>query len=304
MLNSFPGGTQSADFVFAPKVWKDHIQAYFDKKLVHGAFAQRDNSLQSAPGMTVTMPYFKNIGAAEEPAENASLTVDKLGDDSFSATVKEVGKAVGIVKKAFKKSGAQSERIISEIQQQIARVMAEKVDADLLAEVNDAANHTVGFDAAADADTMNIRRLNSAITAGFGDKSNDAVVVIMHSLQLLDLQNDSTAGFLQANANDPLYGLQGFAGRLLGKAVVVADNVPEIAPAGAITKKRYSCFVHKMNPYGLITKQDMELESDYDILHREWIFTGNQWYAVKSYHGKVNSLDKRTLRVTTTNSVA
>jgi hypothetical protein len=294
--------TVAGDFAFAPKVWQDHIRAYFDRKLVYGAFALRDESLKpdAGKGETVNFPYFKAIGAAEEPAESAGLVVDKLQDDSFSASVKEVGKAVGIKKKAFKKSAATSDRIVSEIQEQIGRVMAEKVDGDLLTEFSTSGNYTDGFTATGAGDVMTIKNLNKGKVVAFGDKADQAVVLFMHSLQLLDLQNDSTAGFMQATANDPMFGLEGFKGRLLGMAVVTVDTIPNNGGVQIASKDAYNAFIHKPNAYGIIVKQDMEIERDYDILAREWVITGNEWYGVKSFHSKVASLDKRTARLTTT----
>lgn len=291
--------TQSSDFVFTPKVWKDHIRAYFDKKLVFGAVAAKDDSLTAAPGETVNFPYFKAIGAVEEPAEDEGLTVDKLQDDSFSCTVKEVGKAVGIKKKAFKKSAATKEKIIAEIQQQLARVHAEKVDADLVTEINTSGNYVQGFTATAAAtDYMNVRTLLAAKIGGFGDKMDQSVAVQMHSLQFLDLMKDTTAGFLKADALDPFWGMGGFMGRVLGMAVFVSDQIP--AGSTIDSKASKHAFIHKVNPYGIIMKQDMELESDYDILAREWVFTSNEWYGVKSFHAKVASNDYKTVRMTTT----
>lgn len=291
--------TQSSDFVFEPKVWKDHIRAYFDKKLVFGAIASKDDSLMAAPGETVNFPYFKAIGAVEEPAEDEGLSVDKLQDDSFSCTVKEVGKAVGIKKKAFKKSATTKEAIISEIQSQLGRVHAEKVDADLISEINTSGNYQQGYTSVTAAtDYMNVRNLVQAKITGFGDKAEDAVAVQMHSLQFLDLLKDSTAGFLKADALDPFWGMGGFMGRILGMAVFVSDQCPA---GGTIdSKSSKHAFLHKVNPYGIIMKQDMELESDYDTLQREWVFTSNEWYGVKSFHAKINSLDYKTVRMTTT----
>lgn len=293
--------TTSADFVFTPKVWKDHIDAYFRRRLVAGAFATQDNTLVGEPGTTINFPYFKKIGAAETPLEDAGLIVDKLSDDSFSATVSEVSKAVGVKKKAFKTSAAKTESIISEVQRQIARVMAEKVDKDLITEFSTGGNFVAGFTATADAtDRMNVRNLNKGRIVGFGDLFGDAKVAMMHSIQFLDLMNDGTTGFLQANAIDPMFMVDGFQGRLLGMAIVVNDNM---GGGGTIdSHNSYDCYVHKENPYGFITKQDMEIESDYDILHREWVFTGDQWYAVKSFHAKVSSEDLKTCRVRTTGS--
>lgn len=276
--------TVSTDFVFEPKVWKEHIAAYFRDKLVFGAIAMMDDTLTREPGETVNFPYFGKTGAAEEPAENAALTVDSISDDSFSATVKEVGKAVGVKKKAFKVSAARTERIIQEITGQIARVHAEKVDDDLLAEFDNVANHN--------AVTMtttgkNVRSINEGKVTAFGDLHSDAVALQINSLDMLEVMNDNTAGFMKADALDPMIRVPGFAGRLLGMAVFEADKVA----AG-------SCYVHKQDAYGMIIKQDMELESDYDLLAREWVFTGNQWYAVKSFHKKISAEDSKSAKLT------
>jgi len=275
--------TVSTDFVFAPKVWKEHVEAFFRDKLSFGAIAESDNSLTAEPGTTINFPYFKQIGAVEEPAETASLTVDNLSDDSFSATVKEVGKAVGIKKKAFKVSAARTERIIQEITSQIGRRHAEKVDSDLLAEFSGAGNFVLPTMALAG---KSARSINQGKVVAFGDLHTEAIALQIHSLDMLDVMNDTTTGFMKADALDPMYRVPGFTGRLLGMAVFENDKLT----AG-------TCYVHKVGPYGYILKQDMELESDYDILAREWVFTGNQWYAVKSFHAKVASTDYKTAKL-------
>jgi len=44
--------------------------------------------------------------------------------------------------------------------------------------------------------------------------------------------------------------------------------------------------------------------ADYDLLAREWVFAGNQWYAVKAFHGKVSALDKRIARMSVVTQLA
>ena len=295
--------TSSSDFVFEPKVWSDHIQAYFDRYLVYGAFALRNDDLkEEGSGLTVNFPYFKAIGDAEEPAEDESLTVDSLQDDSFSATVFEVAKAVGFKKKAFKKSAASADRIMAEAQRQIARVHAEKVDKKLHTEME--TSFTQGYQAAAAGDVMSIRSLNQGKIVAFGDKHKQSVVAFMHSLQFLDLINDNNAGFLKADANDPMYMVEGFEGRLLGMAIVTVDTVTK-NPAGQIGgKDAYRALICKENAYGIMMKQEMEMDSDKDILAREIIITGNEWYAVKNFDKKISSLDKKIAAVTTTVSAS
>lgn len=292
--------TVSADFAFVPVVWQDHIMAYFDRKLVYGAFALRDDSLVASPGLTQNFPYFKKIGAVQKPTEDEGLAVDNLTDDSFNVTCVEVSKAVGVSKKAFKTSAARTERIISEVQEQIGRVFAEQIDADLYTEFS--THYTAGFTAAAAGETMNIRALNTGKIKAFGDKHKDAVVVFMHSLQFLDLMTDTTAGFLVANAIDPMFMVEGFEGRLAGVAIVSVDTVGKNGGGQVGGKDTYDAFIHKANAYGFMVKQDMEMESDYDLLHRQWVFAGDQWYGVKSFDQTIDPLFKKTARLRTTSN--
>lgn len=288
--------TVSTDFVFEPKVWQDHIMAYFDRKLVWGSVALIDETLKSSPGETVNFPYYNAIGDAEEPLETGSLTVDNLSDDSFNATVKEVGKAVGAKDKAFVVSGDRREGIVSEAQRQIGRVMAEKVDKDLIAEINGAGNYEQGFTSTLQTEKLTVKRLNTMVITAFGDKHEEAGVVFMHSLQLLSMLNDSDAGFLKADANDPMWGVKGFKGRILGLAIIVTDTVP----AGPVidTANSFHTFITKPNAYGVILKNDLNPEQDRDILARETIWTGTMWYGVKAFHAKIHAEDKKIARGT------
>lgn len=288
------GATVSTNWNFTPKVWQDHISAYFDRKLVYGAFALRDDTLTGSPGDTVNFPYFKAIGDAQEPAEDEGLEVDNLEDDSFSCSVKEIGKAVGAKDKALIKSAARREQIFNEAQSQIGRVMAEKVDKDLIAEINTVGNYTDGFTASVAADVLNVTNLNTMRIVAFGDKQDEAQVVFMHSLSLLSLLNDTGSGFLKADATDPMFNVPGFKGRLLGMAVVTVDTVPQGANVGG--KKAYYAFAMKPNAYGIITKADLNPEQDRDILAREWVWTATMWYGVKAFHAKINANDKKIAR--------
>lgn len=290
--------TSSGDFAFEPKVWSDHIQAYFDRFLVYGAFALRNNDLKAeGTGLTVNFPYFKAISDAEEPDEDEALQVDSLSDDSFSATVFEVGKAVGFKKKAFKASAASADRIMAEAQRQIARVHAEKLDKKLLAEME--TSYTQGYLAAGAGDVMTVKNLNIGKVKGFGDKHKQSVVCFMHSLQYLDFLNDSSAGFLKMDSNDPMAMVEGFEGRILGMAIVTSDSTTKL-PAQIGGKDAYRALICKENAYGIMQKQEMEMDSDKDILARQIIVTGNEWYAVKNFDKQVHNLDKKIAAVTTT----
>ena len=297
--------TVSADFTFAPKVWQEHIMAYFDRKLVYGAFALRDESLTAEPGLTQNFPYFQSIGAAELPSEDEGLIVDNLTDNSFSVTCYEVSKAVGVTKKAFKTSAARTDRIIKEVQEQIGRVIAEQIDEDLYTAFS--AAYQTGFNANTSSLTgtalqMNIRNLNTGKIVAFGDKHKDSVVMFLHSFQFLDMMTDTTAGFLVANALDPMFLVEGFEGRLGGVALISVDTVGKNTSAQVSGKDTYDAWIHKANAYGFMVKQEMEMEHDYDILHRQFVFAADHWYGVTSFNQKISSLFKKTALVRTTSA--
>lgn len=293
--------TQASDVAFVPKVWSDHINAYFDRKMGLGSLAVMDKTLQAEPGETVNFPYFKAIGDAQEPAEDEGLEVEPLQDDSFSVTVKEIGKAVGWKDKARRKSAANKRGINpngvqeAEAQRQLSRIFAEKVDKDIITEINTNGNYQAGYVATASTHSCTVQRiLQSKITA-FGDKQSDAIAIAMHSQDFLSMMTDSTAGFLKADANDPFYGRPGFEGRLLGMALFTLDTMPQVN-GGIDGKTAYYHFIFKANPFGIYMAEDMDPEMDRDILHRETILAATMWYGVLSLHGKVASNDYRIAR--------
>jgi hypothetical protein len=285
--------TMPADFAFVPKVWDDAISAYFPKKLVFGAVADLNDTLTQKPGTTIDFPYFKQIGPVEKPAANEDLEVDKMQDDSFSAIVQEVGKAVSIRRAALMTSSQEQDRIFGEIQSQMARVHAEGVDADLITEVNTVGSYTQGF-TSADTERATVKRLLRGGILAFGDRSDEIIAYYMHSLTYADVMSDSDTGFLKADANMPFWNQPGFMGMLLGRALFVSDQCPLTDAVSG--KKTYTAFAVKAKPYGIIRKASVMPEQDYDLLSREYVFSTTQWYGVKSFHSKVSADDKRVAR--------
>lgn len=289
------GATRRENVNFVPKVWNDHIQAYFDRKMGLGQLALLDKTLTAQPGETVSFPYFKAIGRAQKPTQDEGLIVEPLVDDSFSVTVGEVGKAVGWKDAALRKSAASKMDHESEAQRQMARVLAEEVDIDLIALINENVNHVAGTVASAAANTMTISRLLVSKVTGFGDKQSDATAIAMHSQDFANLMTDSTAGFLKADANQPFYGAPGYQGLLLGMALFVLDTMPEVS-GGIDGKKAWYHFMFKPQPFGIYMAQDLQPEYDRDVLHRENIATCTMWYGVLGLHAKVSADDKRIIR--------
>jgi len=298
------GATQKSDIAFVPKVWSDHILAYFDRKMGLGQLALVDKTLTGKPGETVTFPYWKKVGAAQKPAENESLVVDKLSDDAFSCTVYELGKAVGWNDASIRKSatGPDDAAAESEAQRQMAQVIAEQVDADLITEISTSGKYADGFVAADANGKATVANILEGKVLGFGDKHDQAIAIAMHSLCFLDLMKDAGTAFLSAQATDPMYGAPGFQGRLLGQALFTLDSMPQLA--NVASKKTFAAYSFKANPFGIYIANDLHPEKDRDILARETIVTATMWLGILSLHAKVSASDKRILQHTFATSQA
>lgn len=290
--------TTAADIKVKQDVMNEHLDAFFNEKLGLISLGARNNELVGKPGETISFPYFKLIGDAEDLEEDEAMSVDKLTDDEFKVTIKETGKAVGFTDKSLRVSVAgQSpeavrERVEKEALRQMALKFAKKVDDDLINDVlKVATNYHQGFTAAAATDVFNIGNLLTQKITSFGDKQDEAVAHLMHSLHLLTLLKDNTAGFLKADATHPFYGANGYQGLLLGQAIFVNDKVPQLANVDG--KKAFAAYTFKADPFGLIHAKDFQPEQDRDILSRQNIIAGTMWYGLTGLHGKISVDDRR-----------
>lgn len=293
--------TLSTDLLFEPKVWQDHVGAYFREKLVYGQFAfnpdPSEQMKKAGSGDTIAFPYYGKISGAEKPTENVALSVDKLNDNSFSASVYEVGKALGFTDTAYVVSGDGKKGLTDEALRQMARVHAEQIDADLLEEIH--TSYVDGYVGSQATDTMSVKKLLEAKVTAFGDRAEESVVCFMHSKQGLDLMQDSGTGFLKADANDPLYGMKGFIGRMLGMAIVTVDSTKRNTDGISSGVDSYEAIFCKEKAYGFMCKQEMRFEMDRDILARKDLMASTEWYAVKNFDSKYAADDRRIGRIVT-----
>ncbi len=287
------GATKSTDVNFNPKVWSDHAMAYFDRRMGLGQLAMIDRTLQAEQGETVNFPFYNKIGDVEEPTEDQGLAVDKLTDGSFSVTVKEVGKAVGWKDKSKRVSAQKDPE--GEAQRQLGILYAEKVDKDLVSLINTVGNYSTALTGTTYAsDKLTINKLLEHNIVGFGDKSEDSVAFAMHSLHWLELMSNAANGFLVKTENDPFNGVAGFQGRILNRACFVLDTMPQQANIDG--KKAFPIFSFKANPYGIYMAEELKIEKDRDILHRENLIASTMWYGTLGLHAKISADDKRVIR--------
>ena len=316
--------TMAANFTYVPQIAEGHISAYFRRELVIAKLAWRpgNNKFPSTPGNTITFPYWSKISAAADGVENVNVDIDNLGDASFTATAKEITKGVGITDTALKKMGATHAEWEAETHRQIARVLAEKVETDVWEELNKSASHDdlstdvaalslasafqgdKGANTTAYADQLcNIRKLSDGLTEAFGDKRGEAAAIILHSQHYKDIETDAQAGFLKADADDPMYKIPGFVGRAAmfwGLPFFINDNVQDagdvrISDSGGATQdyKTYNAVFLKKDAFGLMIKQMPKIEYDRNIRQRQDFMVATQWYAVRTFHKVISTDDVR-----------
>lgn len=112
-----------------PEVMADMISAKIPSKIVVTPFAKVDNTLVGRPGDTITLPVYKYIGDAVDVDEGDAVDTVKLETDTGTATIKKAMKAVDITDEAILSGYGDP---IGEINAQLAKSIASKIDADAM----------------------------------------------------------------------------------------------------------------------------------------------------------------------------
>ena len=116
--------------IINPQVMGDMIEAKIPHMLKFTPFAKVDNTLVGVPGDTKTVPSWNFIGAAEDLAEDGEITPKKLTAASTEFTIKCAAQSVGVSQKSIN-SGLGDP--VGQAESQLAKSIAVKVDADVLA---------------------------------------------------------------------------------------------------------------------------------------------------------------------------
>ena len=116
--------------IINPEVMGDMIEAKIPHMLKFTPFAKLDTTLVGVPGDTKTVPSWNFIGAAEDVAEGEEITTKKLTASSTTFTIKKAMQSVGITQESIN-SGLGDP--VGQAETQLAKAIAVKVDADVLA---------------------------------------------------------------------------------------------------------------------------------------------------------------------------
>lgn len=240
------------------------LGAYLDVKLINAIklspLVNVDNTLEGQPGSKLELPKYEYIGAAEEVAEGVAMVPVALNATSEEVQVKKAGKAVSISDEAMLAAYGDP---VNEIGNQLLLAMADRIEADLYAEM---AKATLTHDAAAfDKDAV------ADALVKFGEDIEGEMYLFINPAAFAALRKDPD--FIHVDNGV----ITGERGMIHGCRVVVSNRVGE--------KEAY---IMKPGALALVMKRNVMVEADRDILAGYNVYACNEHYAVQlRYEDKV-----------------
>ena len=255
-----------------PQVMADMISAKVESKIVVAPFAKVDTSLVGVPGNTITVPQYAYIGDAEDIAEGIAAETVKLTTTTSTVTVKKAMKAVELTDEAVLSGYGNP---VGETNNQIAKAIASKVDADAMDALKGA---QLTYDGSAS--VIKYTGVVDAIDM-FDEEVNTEKVIFVHPKQVTQLRKDSD--FISADKYPGNVVMTGEIGKIANAHVVPSKKV---ADDGA----NYLCPIVKLNndaeteddapALTIYLKRDTNVETDRVSLARKTDISADKHYAV------------------------
>lgn len=255
-----------------PQVMADMISAKVESKIVVAPFAKVDTSLVGVPGNTITVPQYAYIGDAEDIAEGIAAETVKLTTTTSTVTVKKAMKAVELTDEAILSGYGNP---VGETNNQIAKAIAAKVDADAMEAlqgaqlVYDGSGSIIKYAGIVDAIDL------------FEEEVNTEKVIFVHPKQVAQLRKDDQ--FINADTYPGHTIVSGEIGMIANCRVVPSKKVKDDGT-------NYLCPVVKLNndaeteddapALTVYLKRDTNVETDRVSLARKTDISADKHYAV------------------------
>lgn len=225
-----PNITTKLSDLINPEVMGDMISGKIPKKIVVAPFAKVDTTLQGVAGDTVTVPQYAYIGDAEDIAEGVAVEAVKLTASTTAVKVKKAMKAVELTDEAVLSGYGNP---VGQTNEQLAKSIASKVDADAMEALKGAQLHYDGS-----ASVIKYTGIVDAIDI-FDEEVNTEKVMFVHPKQVTSLRKD--ADFISADKYTGNVIMSGEIGMIANTRIVPSKRVAEHATfykfdsAGALT---------------------------------------------------------------------
>lgn len=253
--------------IINPEVMGDMIEAKIPHMLKFTPFAKVDNSLVGVPGDTKTVPCWNFVGAAEDVAEGMEIETKKLTAASTEFTIKKAMQSVGITQESIN-SGLGDP--IGQAETQLAKAIALKVEADVLAAANTASLAYNGSAA-----TIKYTGIVDAVGVLEEEEITDKVLFV-NPAQITTLRKDPD--FLSADKYQAGVAISGEIGMIAGVRIVPSKQIVK-SDSGT-----YVCPLIKLEPASTDTEYaETELPAITIFLKKDTSVDA-EWFPKKQTH--------------------
>ena len=249
-----------------PEVMGDMIGAKVEAMLKLTKYAKLDTTLQGVAGDTKTVPSWNFIGEATDVAEGAEVDLTAMTASTKTFTIKKAMKAVGISQEAVN-SGLGNP--IGQAETQLAKAIASKVDADVLAALL-TATATSGTGTAG----ISYEGIVDAVGV-FNEEEVTEKVMFVAPSQVTTLRKD--ANFISADKYNYNVVATGEIGTIAGVHIVPSKR---IVAAGDV----FTCPVVKLEPASPETEYTEDELPAVTIFLKKDIQTDAVWFPRKQQH--------------------
>lgn len=262
-----------------PEVMADMISAKVPKKIRVAPFAKVDTSLQGVPGDTITVPSYAYIGDAEDVAEGADVTIEKMSTSTKTATIKKAMKGLGLTDEAVLSGYGNP---VGEANNQLALSIAAKLDNDAMDALQGA---TLAYDSSAKA--ISYEGVVDAIDL-FEEEVNTEKVMFVHPKQVTVLRKDSN--FISADKYQAGVMVSGEIGMIANTRIVPSKKVPVVKVGTSTQVDCYACPIVKLEQDAetedeipaltIYLKRDTNVETERKPKNRTTEITADKFYTV------------------------
>lgn len=243
-----------------PEVMADMIEQKLTDALKFTPLCRIDNTLVGRPGDTVTLPRFKYIGSAQNVAELGAIPISELEATRKDVKVKKAGKGVVISDEAVLSAFGDP---VGEIAKQLALAIADKVNADTLASLDQADLYFPVVNITAD-------DVNNALVLMGEDFEGEKYLFI--GPETYAYLRNSTNWIPQSELGADIK-VKGVVGMVYGCYVVITNLITT----------RDKAYIVKPGALALFQKRDTQVETARDIVHKSTTFTADKHYVTYMY---------------------
>lgn len=258
-------GTTLLQNLVNPQVMADIIESKLTDDMKFAPLCRIDRVLEGRPGNTITVPFYKYIGAAQVVSENGAITINQLDQDTKEATVAKVANGVEITDEAVLSGYGDP---IGEAARQIRLSIADALDNQVLAALE-------GIDTAMTANYpaagLDVDSIADAL-ALFGEDMDGRKVLLISPAQYTVLRKADD--WLPASDIAAETLIRGTVGMVHGCEVVVTNR---------LTGKD-EAFIVKEDALRLYLKRDTQVEFDRDIVKKTTVITGDKHFVAYLYN--------------------